>query len=277
MRSTRCAANTRGSGDVKRGTRARRRHRALLVLFGTALLVAVAAPLGAAEVTAAVAANFTAAINRLAPGFERATGYRLRASFGSTGALYAQIKNGAPFDVFLAADEARPKLLESDGDAVAGTRFTYAIGRLVLWSSKAGVVDPRGDILRTGDFARLAIANAKTAPYGAAAEQVLRRLGVWERVVPRLVRGENISQTFQFVSSGNAALGLVAAAQVRVLPSSRRGSYWIVPQELYDPLRQDAVLLKYGADSAAARAFLEYLRSPKVRSAIEELGYSTPP
>lgn len=261
---------------MNRGMRTRRARRRRWALLAATLCVA-AAPVAAAEVTAAVAANFTAAINRLAPGFERATGYRLRASFGSTGALYAQIRNGAPFDVFLAADEARPKLLESDGDAVAGTRFTYAIGRLVLWSPKAGVVDPRGDVLRTAAFTRLAIANAKTAPYGAAAEQALHRLGVWERVAPRLVRGENISQTFQFVSSGNAPFGLVAAAQVRALPASRRGSHWIVPSRLYDPLRQDAVLLKHGADNAAARAFLEYLRSPKVKSAIEDLGYATPP
>lgn len=229
----------------------------------------------AADVTVAVAANFTAAIRRLTPEFEHATGHKLVASFGSTGKLYAQIKNGAPFDVFLAADEKRPKLLESEGAAVAGTRFTYAVGRLVLWSPKPGVVDARGDVLRTGNFPRLAIANAKTAPYGAAAEQALHRLGVWERVAARLVRGENISQTFQFVSSGNAALGLVAAAQVRALPEARRGSQWIVPVDKYDPLRQDAVLLKHGANNAAAHAFLAYLKSAATRSVIEDLGYFT--
>lgn len=243
----------------------------LLLLLGFALHVTAAT---AAELTAAVAANFTTAIKRLAPDFERASGHRLRPSFGSTGKLYAQIKNGAPFDVFLAADATRPRLLETQGDAVAGTRFTYAVGRLVLWSPKAGVVDARGDVLQTGNFARLAIANAKTAPYGAAAEQALRRLGVWHRLEPRLVRGENITQTFQFVSTGNAPLGLVALAQVRALPATQQGSQWLVPAALHDPLRQDAVLLKHGADNVAARAFLAYLRSPKAQSIIQALGYS---
>lgn len=245
-----------------------------VLLFG---FLAYAGTAAADETTVAIAANFTTAIQRLASEFNRATGHQLLASFGSTGKLYAQIKNGAPFDVFLAADERRPKLLESEGYAVPGTRFTYAIGRLVLWSPEAGVVDPHGNVLRTGNFARLAIANAKTAPYGAAAEQILRRSGLWKELAPRLVRGENITQTFQFVSTGNVPLGFVALAQVRALPAARRGSQWLVPAGLYDPLRQDAVLLKHGADNAAARAFLEYLRSPTVKSVIRELGYSTPP
>jgi molybdate transport system substrate-binding protein len=227
------------------------------------------------EVRAAVAANFAVAMNRLAPAFERATGHRLSVSFGSTGKLYAQITNGAPFDVLLAADDERPKKLETEGYSVRGTRFTYAVGHLVLWSPDPAIIDANGEVLRTGDFSRLAIANAKTAPYGAAAEQALRRLGVWERVTPRLVRGENISQTFQFVSSGNAALGLVAAAQVRALPAARHGSQWLVPAQLHDPLLQDAVLLKHGANNVAARAFLEYLRSPQARLVIADLGYSS--
>jgi molybdate transport system substrate-binding protein len=241
------------------------------------LFFGLTAPAFADEVTAAVAANFTAAINKLAPIFERATGHKLVMSFGSTGKLYAQIKNGAPFDVFLAADDERPKRLETEGVAVAGTRFTYAIGQLALWSPDKKLVDANGAVLRDGGFAHLAVANSKTAPYGAAAEQVLRRLGIWERIEPRLVRGENITQTFQFVSTGNAALGLVALAQVRALPASQQGSYWVVPAEMHDALRQDAVLLKRGAKNVAARALLDYLRTPDVKSMIQDLGYSTPP
>jgi molybdate transport system substrate-binding protein len=263
----------RTDAHVNRFAKVHRRRRALYV---GVLLASLGAPVAADDVTVAVAANFTNAINRLTPGFERTTGHKLVTSFGSTGKLYAQIRNGAPFDVFLAADEARPKRLEAEGAAVPNTRFTYAIGRLVLWSPDPDAVDPDGAVLRTGKFAHLAIANAKTAPYGAAAEQVLHRLGVWAHVAPRLVRGENITQTFQFVSTGNAALGLVALAQVRSLPPMRQGSQWIVPDQLHDPLRQDAVLLARGADNGAARAFLAYLRSPTVKSIIRGLGYSTP-
>jgi molybdate transport system substrate-binding protein len=241
------------------------------------VLVALTVPAFAGEVTAAVAANFTAAINKLAPKFEQATGHKLVASFGATGKLYAQIRNGAPFDVLLAADDEHPRRLETEGVAVAGTRFTYAIGRLALWSTDPKMVDSNGAVLKSDRFAHLAVANAKTAPYGAAAEQALHRLGVWERVASRLVRGENTTQTFQFVSTGNAALGFVALAQVRALPPARQGSYWIVPAKLYEPLRQDAVLLKRGADNAAARALLDYLRTPDVKSVIQDLGYATPP
>jgi len=228
-------------------------------------------------VTAAVAANFTVAMQKLAPDFEQATGHKLVASFGSTGKLYAQIRNGAPFDVLLAADEERPRRLEAEGLAVAGSRFTYATGQLALWSPDPKVVDAGGSVLREGQFAHLAIANPKTAPYGVAAEQVLRRLGVWDLVESRLVRGENITQTFQFVSSGNAALGLVALAQVQALTPARRGSYWIVPTNLHDPLRQDAILLRRAAKNVAARALLDYLRTPAATSAIRHLGYITSP
>jgi len=241
------------------------------------LLIALMAPAFAGEVTAAVASNFATAINQLAPGFERVTGHKLVASFGATGKLYAQIRNGAPFDVLLAADDDHPKRLEAEGVAVAGTRFTYAIGRLALWSPDPHRVDANGAVLRDGRFAHLAVANAKTAPYGAAAEQVMRRLGVWDRLEPRLVRGENIAQTFQFVITGNAELGFVALAQVRALPPARRGSHWLVPAELHEPLRQEAVLLRRGADKAAARALLDYLRASDVKSIIQNLGYATPP
>lgn len=245
------------------------------IIFLFSMLSAVTAQ--AEQVNVAVAANFTAAMQRLAPEFGRATGYKLTASYGATGKLYAQIVNGAPFDALLSADDETPLRLEREGLGVAGTRFTYAIGRIVLWSSGAVIVDDSGEVLKAGDFAHLAIANPKTAPYGAAAEQTLRRLGAWNRVAPRLVYGENISQTLQFVSSGNAQLGFVALAQVRALAELQRGSQWLVPAELHDPLRQDAILLKRAADNKGARAFLAFLRSPRAKAVIEELGYSVSP
>lgn len=247
-------------------------RRVFLLLF----LVVIADAACAEQVTAAVAANFTSTITRLAPDFEHTTGHKLVVSVGATGKLYAQIANAAPFDVLLSADDETPRRMETEGLAVPGTRFTYAIGRLVLWSPQPGIVDSRGDILRTGDMARLAIANPKTAPYGAAAVQTMKKLGAWERLSQRLVYGENIAQTLQFVSSGNATAGFVALAQVRALPASQAGSLWIVPVELHEPLRQDAVLLKRAAGNTAARAFLEYLRSTRAKIIIEELGYTIP-
>ncbi|HKQ30295.1 MAG TPA: molybdate ABC transporter substrate-binding protein [Burkholderiales bacterium] len=241
-------------------------------------LLLVVAPWTAAqseEIAAAVAANFTAAMQWLVPEFERASGHKVVTSFGATGKLYAQIKNGAPFDVFLCADDETPRRLETEGDGVTGTRYTYAIGRLALWSPKPNAVDERGDVLKTGDFTHIAIANPKTAPYGAAAEQVMRKLGVWEKLTPKLVQGENIAQTFQFVHSGNAQLGFVALAQVRALSATDRGSQWLVPETMHESLRQDAILLRRAADKPAARAFLDFLRSASARKRIEELGYTT--
>jgi len=238
------------------------------------LLGATAPGVRAEQVTVAVASNFTMAMQRLGPDFERATSHRVTASFGATGKLYAQIKNGAPFEVLLAADDETPARLEIENSGIAATRFTYAIGRLVLWSPKPAVVDDQGEVLKGGTFVRLAIANPKTAPYGAAAEQVMRKLGVRNRLAAKLVYGENITQTFQFVHTGNAQLGFVALAQVRALPPAQAGSYWAVSDTLHDPLRQDAILL---SDKPAARAFLDYLRSPRARAIIEELGYSVSP
>lgn len=228
------------------------------------------------DINIAVASNFTGAIARLAPEFERATGHKLIPSYASTGILYAQIKNGAPFDLLLAADDEHPRLLETEDVGVPGTRFTYAVGRLVLWSPKPGAVDDKGDVLRIGQFAHLAIANPKTAPYGVAAEQVLRRSGLWERLSSRLVFGENIAQTLQFVSTGNAELGFVALAQVHALSKANRGSFWRVPENLHDPISQDAVLLKQGERKRGARAFLEFLRSSAARAIIEDQGYFVP-
>jgi molybdate transport system substrate-binding protein len=239
-------------------------------------LIFASSNLHADDVSVAVASNFTGAINRLAPEFERATGNKLVVSFGATGKFYAQIKNGAPFDVLLSADDETPRKLEKDGLGIAGTRFTYAVGQLVLWSPKKDLIDDKGEVLKRGGFQHLAIANPKTAPYGAAAEQVMRKLGVWSSLQPKLVQGESITQAFLFASSGNAALGFVALSQVRALPAEQTGSYWIVPREMHDPLRQDAVVLKPGADKPAARALLEFLRSAKAKSVMEDLGYATP-
>jgi len=223
----------------------------------------------AAEVKVAVAANFTAAMKEIAAGFEQATGHTALLSFGSTGKLYAQIIQGAPFALFLAADQKRPKLLEDDGRA--SRRFTYATGKLVLWSAKPDFVDARGDVLTRGDFRHLAIVNPQTAPYGAAAMQVLDNLGLSAALGPRLVRGENVTQTYQFVATGNAELGFVALSQVMLKPE---GSRWKVPQSLYTPIRQDAVLLERGADQPAALALLAYLKGPEARAVIERLGYA---
>jgi molybdate transport system substrate-binding protein len=240
------------------------------------MLSLLSATARADQVTVAIAANFTAAMQRLSPVFERTSEHKLVSSFGASGKLYAQIVNGAPFDVLLSADDETPLRLEREGLGVAGTRFTYAVGRLVLWSPKAGLVDERGDVLLTGNHQYLAIANPKTAPYGAAAEQVLRQRRAWERNLSRLVQGESISQTLQFVHSGNAELGFIAQAQLISLPPAQRGSHWLVPAALHQPLRQDAVLLARAADKPGARAFLDFLRSDYARKTITDLGYEVP-
>jgi molybdate transport system substrate-binding protein len=229
----------------------------------------------AAELRVAVAANFMAPMQRLATAFERDTGHRVELAFGSTGRLYAQIRNGAPFDVLLAADEETPARLEKDGLAVAGTRQTYAVGRLVLWSLQPGRVDAQGEVLRRGGSAaqdHLAIADPKLAPYGRAALQTLESLGLSQLWLPRLVRGESIAQAHQFVASGNAALGLVAMSQV-MGGGPLQGSAWVVPAHLHAPIRQDAVLLKRGQGKPAAAAFLAYLKTESARSIVRRAGY----
>lgn len=236
-------------------------------------LLVAAAPAGAAEVKVAVAANFTAPLQKIAAAFERETGHRLVVSFGSTGRLYAQIRNGAPFEVFLSADDEAPARLEREGLAVAGSRFTYATGRLVLWSPQPGVVDAQGQVLRRPPAGPLAIADPKVAPYGRAAVQALTQLGVLEAWRPRLVQGESIGQAHQFVASGNAPLGLVALSQVTESGRPAPGSAWVVPANLHEPIRQDAVLLVRGQANAAAAAFLRHLRSDAVRTLIRAHGY----
>lgn len=228
----------------------------------------------AAEVNVAVAANFTAPMNVIAQSFENDTGHKAKLAFGSTGRFYAQIKNGAPFDMLLSADDETPAKLVQEGAADPASRFTYAIGSLVLWSPKAGFVDDKGDVLRRGPYGKLAIANPKTAPYGRAAIETLTRLGVLSAVEPKFVQGENIAQTFQFVSSGNADLGFVALSQVMQDGKVQNGSAWIVPADLHDPIRQDAVLLTRGRGNPAAQALLEYLKGDKARRVIRSFGYA---
>lgn len=235
---------------------------AILLLAGTC------ASLQADEVKVAVAANFTVAMKEIAAGFEQATGHTTRISFGSTGKLYAQIRNGAPFGVFLAADQARPRRLVEAGQASG--RFTYAVGKLVLWSADPALIDGEGRVLGRADFRRLAIANPRTAPYGAAALEVMKALAVDERVRPRLVQGDNIVQTYQFVATRNAELGFVARAQIALRPG---GSSWEVPQSLYTPIRQDAVLLERAASDPAALALIDYLEGSEARAIVERYGY----
>ena len=219
-------------------------------------------------VQVAVAANFTAPARALAEVFARTTGHEAKLSFGATGAFYTQIKNGAPFDVLLAADDERPARLEKEGDTVPGSRFTYAIGKLVLWSARPGVVDSQGEVLKDGGFHKLAIANPKLAPYGAAAVQAMTKLGVYDAIQARLVTGESIGQTYNFIATGNADLGFVALAQIQEAGQIKGGSHWVVPATLHAPIVQDAVILKRAAGNPAAQAWMELLRSPKVRQQL---------
>ncbi|WP_207282944.1 molybdate ABC transporter substrate-binding protein [Pseudomonas sp. FW300-N2F2] len=227
----------------------------------------------AAEVQVAVAANFTAPIQAIAADFEKDTGHKLVAAYGATGQFYTQIKNGAPFEVFLAADDTTPAKLESEGDTVKGSRFTYAVGTLALWSAKDGYVDNQGQVLKRNDFQHLSIANPKAAPYGLAATQVLDKLGLTDQVKSKLVEGQNITQAYQFVSTGNAELGFVALSQVYKDGKVTGGSAWIVPAELHDPIKQDAVILTKGRDNPAAVALVDYLKGPKAAAIIQAYGY----
>jgi len=227
---------------------------------------------GAAEVQVAVAANFSAPMRRIAAGFEADTGHKALLAFGSTGAFHAQIRNGAPFQLLLSADDETPARLEKEGAAVAGTRFTYAVGRLVLWSAQPGVVDDKGEVLRKPG-GRIAVANPRLAPYGAAAVEALTALGLLQSLQPRFVQGENIAQAYQFAASGNAQLGFVALSQVMVDGRIAQGSAWLVPANLHAPIRQDAVVLAAGKDNAAATALVTYLKGDKARAVICSFGY----
>ncbi len=221
----------------------------------------------------AVASNFRPAMEALAPEFEARSEAVLTLSYGSSGKHYAQIVNGAPFEIFLSADEERPRLLEAGGQAVAGSRFVYAIGRLALWQPRAQRREAVPQALDRGDFRFLVMANPRTAPYGLAAEQVLRHMGLWERLQPRIARAENVAQAFSYVKSGNAELGFVALSQLAARPEADSHLYWVVPQEYYRPIEQHAVLL---SDSESARSFVDFLRSEDAAVVILAHGYGVP-
>lgn len=239
-----------------------------------ALAVLLLSPLARAdEVQVAVAANFTAPMKAIVAEFEKLTGHKAQLSFGATGKFYAQIKNGAPFQVFLSADDETPAKLEQEGLAEAGSRFTYAVGTLALWSARPDFVDAKGEVLSRGAFAHLALANPKLAPYGAAAMETLEKLGLAASLRAKFVQGENIAQTHQFVVSGNAELGFVALSQVMKDGRIGAGSAWIVPAGMHRPIRQDAVILNPGRDKAAANALLRYLRGRRAQAIIRAHGY----
>jgi molybdate transport system substrate-binding protein len=242
------------------------------VLASLLIVIGLAIPAQAEEVTSAVAANFLPAFRALAIEFERATGHHVKAISGSSGKFYGQIANGAPFDVFFSADRERPQRLEDEGFAVRGSRFTYAVGRLVLWSPDPALVTGE-TTLRTGHFKYVATADPQLAPYGAAAQQVMIRLGLWNQLQPKIVQGESLGQTMGFITSGNAELGFVAFSQIVDSAVTPSGSRWDIPLHLYDPIDQDAVLLTKGRANRGARALLEYVRGSDARRVIERFGY----
>jgi molybdate transport system substrate-binding protein len=247
--------------------------RFLVVLAG--IMIGAAAPAHAGDVTVAAAANFVGTLKKLASIFEAPGDRKVIIISGSTGKLAAQIAEGAPFDVFLSADDKATKKVAESGGAVADSEFTYAIGTLAVFSANPSLIAGSGaDILKSGAFDRLAIANPKTAPYGVAAVSTMKALGVAERLAEKIVMGENISQTFQMVDTGNAQLGFVALSQVLESDSGKRGSHWVVPAELHAPIRQNAILLTRAENSKDARDFLAFLKSPEARDVIGAAGYS---
>ena len=254
----------------------------LLRLFGWVIIssgAVVCATAKAEEVTVAVAANFAAPMQKIAQAFEQDTGHKALLAFGATGKFYAQIKNGAPFAVLLSADDETPARLEKEGVAIAGTRFTYAIGRLALWSKNPLLVDDKGQVLLSNatdknSFKKIAIADPKLAPYGAAAIEVLGRMDALAKLTPKLVQGDSIGQAFQFVMTENAELGFVALSQISIDGRITQGSAWVVPQNLYTPLKQDAVLLPLGKNSAAALALMKYMRTDRAQAIIRAYGYT---
>lgn len=226
--------------------------------------------LSAAELRVAVASNFSQAIKELASRFEDKTTHNIKLIFGATGRHYAQIKNGAPFDIFFAADSRRPELLENEGLAQQGSRFTYALGTLVLWSAESDLVDAQGEILLTDSFNHLALANPKLAPYGLAAKEVLQKQRLWQKLKPKMVRGENIAQTFQFVKSGNAELGFVAFSHVKSSDPENQGSLWFIPKSQYSAIEQQAVIIN---PSKVASEFVQYVKGKEGRDVIKRFGY----
>lgn len=230
----------------------------------------------AEELTIAVASNFAAPMQEVTRQYEGRSGHQVKLAFGSTGKIFAQVSHGAPFQAFFSADQTKPAQLVELGLADASSRFTYAEGQLALWSSKSSFVDSSGEVLRRGSYNRIAIANPRLAPYGAAAVEVLQKLGLEESTRHRRIQGENISQTYQFVASGNADLGLVALSQILQHDKVTRGSVWIVPAHLYSPIRQDAVILKHGFDVPAMYEFWNFMQGAEARAIIRAYGYGTP-
>lgn len=248
-----------------------------LWLAAGALLFGAMNGANAGEVNAAVAANFSAPAQQIVDLFQKQSGHTVKLSFGSSGKFYSQIKQGAPFDVFLAADEKNPKLLEQEGLAVANTRFVYALGKLVLWSARPGFVDDKGAVLSRGGYNKLAYADPKLAPYGQAAEETLQTMGLWNAAVQgKLVTGESIAQTYQFAATGNADMAFIALSQVTKDGKVTEGSMWLVPSHMYSPIRQSAVLLGGAKDQAAAQAFLKFLRGEQAAAVIRSFGYDKP-
>lgn len=242
-----------------------------------ASLIAAALWAGAAHadtISVAVASNFTAPMQKIAAEFAKDTGHKAELSFGATGKFYAQISNGAPFGILLAADDTTPAKIAREGKGVADSRFTYAVGKLVLWSKQDGYVDAQGAVLKTGKFQHVAIANPKLAPYGLAAEQTLTQLGLLEQIKPKFVQGENIGQTYQFAATGNAELGFVALSQMMEDGKIKSGSAWLVPAAMHEPIRQDGIILNNAKDNAAAKALMDYLQGDKARAIISAYGYA---
>ncbi|MGZ5526548.1 MAG: molybdate ABC transporter substrate-binding protein [Methylomonas sp.] len=247
-------------------------HRFFRIAIAASLLL-IAPATWAEAVLVAVASNFTKPMTEIAEAFEKSTGHSAKLSFGSSGKFVSQLENGGPFEVFLSADGKNSIKLEQSGLAVAGSRFTYALGKLVLWSATPGLVDDQGQVLSKGGFKHLALADPKLAPYGAAAVEVLKNLNLFDKLQLLFVQGENIAQTHQFISTGNAELGFVALSQVIDNGRIGTGSGWIIPADRYKPIRQDAILLKTGAENPAASALLKFLKSPEALAIIKKYGY----
>jgi len=243
-------------------------------LGALAIIIGLISPFAgyAADTKVAVAANFTEPSKEIATAFQKATGHTATLVFGASGAFYTQIAHGAPFEVFLSADADRPKKAEQGGLTVSGTRFTYAVGRLMLYSATTGLIDDNGAVLKRGAFNKIAIADPLVAPYGAAAVQAMQKLGVYSALEPKIVKGSSLTQAYQFTATGAADLGFVAYSQVIAVPG---GSRWLVPAKLHQPIEQQAVLLLTGAHNPAALAFVKFMRSPQAVKIIKRYGYET--
>jgi molybdate transport system substrate-binding protein len=261
---------------MREGKKMKLRKSHQLVFLGALLFGAMTRMASAGEVNAAVAANFTAPVQQIVELFQKETGHTVKLSFGSSGKFTSQIKEGAPFDVLLAADEKNPKLLEQEGLAVKDSRFVYALGKLVLWSAQPGLVDGKGAVLGKGGYNKLAYADPKLAPYGLAAQETLQKMNLWDKVQGKLVTGESITQTYQFAATGNAELAFIALSQITKEGKISEGSWWLVPADMYNPIKQGAVQLSAAKDPAAAKAFMAFLKNEKALAIIRSFGYGVP-